>query len=477
MPSPTSHQPGRDGANPRWRNSFLEKSSRQADTPQHKSAGGLSVASDDHLKLFLRDLSRFPLLTRHEELTYSTEFQAARQNFYQVIYRNDLVARQVLSALKEPLTKGTRIDRILAIPDKSKKYTALWRKVAILNVDTADAILKRNARLVRLKGMRQTGTEKRRSIEKELLTNRRRVARLLNDCKFSRIGLVQVAYENLKVTVRRVKDAPPAVQSRVLGESLERAERRLKVAEAHLKTMVDFQNKLTLGNLRLVVAIAKKYQGRGLSFLDLIQEGNERLIHTVEKYDHRRGTKFATYATWWIRQGMLRAIQTHESTIRLPGHMHGVATTLREASSQLSHELLRKPTVEELSRRVGEPTDVITKLSIITRQAPLLSNSERPEEQAPIDFLGDKSQTQIQDFERASDLESLRNVLADVLQRLSEREREILVRRSQGEKLREIGLAIKLTRERVRQIEAAALRKLQGMPDIGRLAKFFEPQK
>lgn len=476
MPSTTPHQPGHRRVNTQWHESFLPKGAR-ADTERQENATNGRVALDDDIKLFLRDVSRFPLLTRDEELRYSAGFQNAKQDLYGVIFRSDYVAREVLSVLREALHDETRIDRILAIPDANPKTKALWRKLAILNVDTAKGILDRNARLVRDKSRRQKSNQPCNDIEKELLRNRRHIARLLQECRFSRKGLVQVALEKFKVTTDKLKTKNPALQSRVLGEPVERAERRIKVAEYHLKTLVEFQNKMTVGNLRLVVAIAKKYRGRGISFLDMIQEGNERLIHSVEKYDHRKNTKFATYATWWIRQGILRAIQTQSNTIRRPSGQHSLAQKVRQKTGELSHDLQRQPTAEELACKLGVKPKAIMKLSATNRQVPLLHNPARPEELAHIDFIADHRETGCQDFEAAADLERLRESLDSFLGALDVRERVILERLSKGETLKEIGASpdIDLSRERVRQIAAKAYRTLQGMPNIRELEAFLNP--
>jgi RNA polymerase primary sigma factor len=474
MTRTTPHHQSTKGSNPSWRGNFLNKrAASNLDDGSHPTGSG--AIPEDPVALFLNDMSRFPLLKREEELRFSATFQAAKRDFYRSIFKSDFVARQVLSVLEGALSDGCRIDRILSTPDKSKKSADLWRKIAVLNVDTAAAILKRNDQLTRSAGMPRTSESKREEIAKELISNRRRVSRLLEDCKFSRLGVVQPVFEKFRTVIKGLLNQPPTVQMQILGEPAARAQRRIHVAEFHLDTLIEYQNKMAEGNLRLVVAIAKKYRGRGLPFTELIQEGNDRLIHAIEKYDHLRGTKFCTYATWWVRQGMLRAIQTQASTIRLPANVQDTRHRLREEHIHLSHKLKREPTIEELAESTGISPKFIANLHAVQQQVPLLGTSDQPEEHSVLEVLADKREMGVQDLQRAWDLKSLNEALNKVLRRLTPRERDIIIRRHQGETLAEIGATINLTRERVRQIAFKTMTKLQEMPDIKpKLERFLD---
>jgi len=254
------------------------------------------------------------------------------------------------------------------------------------------------------------------------------------------------------------------------GEERARLDRIVEIAHKAKETLIR-------ANLRLVVAIAKKYSGRGMAFPDLIQEGNIGLIRAVEKFNYRKGFKFSTYATWWIRQAITRAIADHSRTIRIPVHMVETINRLMKVSSGLQQELGREPTVEELAKEMGLSVDRVQEISRIAPEPLSLETPIGEEDDSHLaDFIQDHDS--ISPDEAASSL-ILREQIANVLDTLTDRERDVIKLRfglddGYPRTLEEVGKRFNVTRERIRQIEAKALKKLRNKDRSRKLRDYLE---
>jgi len=283
--------------------------------------------------------------------------------------------------------------------------------------------------------------------------------------EIGRVSLL-TAYEEVDLS-ERIERGDAAEERLAANEEISTPLRR--ALEREMESGNDARRHLIQANLRLVVSIAKKYVGRGLSLLDLIQEGNIGLMRAVEKFDHRKGNRFSTYATWWIRQAVTRSIAEQGRTIRLPVHMSESVSQVKRTSERLSQSLERQPSAEEIAIALGQPIERIERVLEAARRPVSLETPVGDEGEHTLgDFLPDDDLPTPGDFASA---QLLRRDLSAALDHLNERERRIIDLRyglvdGRRRTLEEVGRTLGMTRERARQIEAEALRRLRS-PDVG----------
>ncbi|QDS86810.1 RNA polymerase sigma factor SigA [Rosistilla ulvae] len=441
--------------------------------------------SDDPVRMYLTQMGEIPLLTRREEILLAKRIEETRRRFRTKLLECDYVIRNAFKTLRRVNNGELPFDRTVqvSVTDRLEKDQILGRLPH--NLKTLEVLLKRNQRDYRTALSKSESKERRVVAWRSLARRRRRAVRLVEELGL-RTQRIETMIGTLEKFSQRLDDLKAEIsklgrkkEDRELKDRLLQEFRTIMVATQEtpkslrervnmLKTVYsEYQQakrELSEGNLRLVVSIAKKYRNRGLSFLDLIQEGNAGLMRAVDKFEYRRGFKFCTYATWWIRQAITRAVADQSRTIRIPVHMVETMSRVRNVARQLLQELGREPTIEETARRAETTVEEARRVLAMSRYPISL---DRP--------VGNSEDSQFGDLLPDGTAESpaigaaqemLRGRINSVLKSLSYREREIIkLRYGLGDgysyTLEEVGHIFKVTRERIRQIEAKAVRKLQ----------------
>jgi len=440
---------------------------------------------DDPVRMYLTQMGEIPLLKREEEIALAKKIEVARKRFRRKVLECDYALRNVVETLKRVHCGDLPFDRTIkvSLTENLEKDKILQRMPH--NLRTLEHLMEQNTEDFKKLADPRTREESRKSLRRTLKIRRRKTVTLVEELSI-RTQRVQPLMKKLEQISERMDELEKQVES-LRGQRSAKEDRanlekelfdfmeitleepasirkRVEIVKTRFNEYEDAKRALSGGNLRLVVSIAKKYRNRGLSFLDLIQEGNTGLMRAVDKYEYRRGYKFSTYATWWIRQAITRAIADQARTIRIPVHMIETMSKLRNVSKKLLQEIGREPTIEEVAKAACISNEEARRVLKISRHPISL---DRPVGETEDSYFGDFIEDDTCESPvNAATQEMLKDKIEHVLKTLTYREREIIkLRYGLGDgytyTLEEVGRIFKVTRERVRQIEAKAVRKLQ----------------
>ena len=483
------------------------------DTPDLKIAAGTSDNSDepsltftevdlpkitdDPIRMYLSQMSGIPLLSREEEITLAKRIEITRKRFRRNLLANHYAAAATVNTLHKVHRGELPFDRTIKVSLTEQLTKEQIQARMPHNLPTLDYLLYEDQKDFHTLTRRNKSQEEKASARKNLLSRRmkrltlveelslrsRRVVPLMHELEkmSNRMDYLQKQLQKLKQEFAEEFELAPVRKElqqlmKTTLESPASLRKRCKVLRKQFQEFEEVKRLLSNGNLRLVVSIAKKYRNRGMSFLDLIQEGNTGLMRAVDKYEYRRGFKFSTYATWWIRQAITRAIADQARTIRIPVHMIDVLSKLRNAAKRLLHEKGHEPTTEETAEEAGISLEETRRVLDIGRQPISLDRPIGESEDASFgEFVEDHGCEN--PFKLASN-GLLREKIESLLKTLTYREREIIRLRyglddGYSYTLEEVGRLFKITRERVRQIEAKAVGKLQSPMRSDQLTGFL----
>jgi RNA polymerase primary sigma factor len=461
-------------------------------------ADGMPAGSSDPIRMYLSQMANIPLLTRDEEIRLAKKIELTRKCFRRNLLRSFFALDATVKVLDRVQKGELPFDRTIKVSLTERLTKEQIQARMPHNMPLLSQLMDRQRKDFATLISKRSTTEEKTSARKRYICTREKMLTLVEELSL-RTRRIQPLIKQLEDMSKRmdglkrqiaelratgassdkINSIRHELRAMMLGtlESPASLRARVNLLRGQFKQFEDAKRELSSGNLRLVVSIAKKYRNRGLSFLDLIQEGNTGLMRAVDKYEYRRGFKFSTYATWWIRQAITRAIADQARTIRIPVHMIDVLMKLRNAAKKLLQEMGREPTTEETAIAAGITLEETERVLDIGRHPISL---DRPIGESDDGCFGEFVQDQGTEApHKLANNGLLRERIEELLKTLTFREREIIRLRygladGYSYTLEEVGRIFKVTRERVRQIEAKAVAKLQN-PVRSRYLEPFVP--